>query len=37
MTSLSRGESGIPTGWRIVDYEDDGNLENPKEGEESKW
>ena len=37
MKSLPTGSSGIPSGWTVVDCEDDGNLENPEEGEESEW
>ena len=37
MTSLPTGSSGIPEGWTIKNYKDDGNVENPIEGEESEW
>ena len=37
MKSLPTGSSGIPSGWTVKDYKDDGNLENPEEGEESEW
>ena len=37
MKSLPTGSSGIPEGWTVKDYKDDGNVENPTVGKESEW
>ena len=35
--SFEKGRSGIPEGWIVINYEDDANLENPKDGETIEW
>ncbi len=37
MKSLPTGSNGIPSGWTVLNYEGNGNVENPEEGEESEW
>jgi deoxyxylulose-5-phosphate synthase len=37
MKSLPTGSNGIPSGWTVLNYEGNGNVENLEEGEESEW